>query len=84
MAAARKTKLSSSAVASNVEQWAVNKAVHYNEWANFGKNDFTPVVDAFKELLDCFRCTDCQSWLYITPRGGSPECSETELWTTGG
>jgi len=21
----------------NVEQWAANKAVHCNEWANFGK-----------------------------------------------
>jgi len=71
--AGRKTTLSSSAGASNVEQWAVNKAVHYNEWTNFGKKDFTPVVAAFKELLDCFRCTDCHSWLYVTPRGVNPE-----------
>jgi hypothetical protein len=56
------------AKASNVEQWAVNKAVHYNEWANFGKTDFTPVVAAFKELLACFRCTSCGSWLYVMPR----------------
>ena len=45
---------------------------HYNAWANFGKKDFEPVVAAFKELLDSFRCEDCQSWLYATPRG-SPE-----------
>jgi hypothetical protein len=38
----------------NVEQWAANKAVHYNEWANFGKRDFEPVVSAFRELHDCF------------------------------
>src|SRR6266403_6069561 len=31
----RKTALSDSNGAANVEQWAVNKAVHYNEWANF-------------------------------------------------
>jgi hypothetical protein len=72
-AADRKKMLSSSRGAINVEQWAVNKAVHYNEWANFGKKDFEPVVGAFKELLDCFRCTSCQSWLYATPRGPNPE-----------
>jgi hypothetical protein len=38
--AKRKAALAKSAAASNVEQWAVNKAVHYNEWANFGKKDF--------------------------------------------
>lgn len=67
--AKRKSTLSTCAGALNVEQWAVNKAVHYNEWANFGKKDFEPVVSAFKELLDCFRCEACGSWLYITPRG---------------
>jgi hypothetical protein len=72
-AIARKTLLSESNAASSVEQWAVNKAVHYNEWANFGRKDFEPVVAAFKELIDCFRCTDCQSWLYVTPSRGSPE-----------
>ncbi|HUZ91701.1 MAG TPA: AAA family ATPase [Methylocella sp.] len=66
--AKRKASLSAAAGASSVEQWAVNKAVHYNEWANFGKKDFQPVVAAFKALLDCFRCETCESWLYITPR----------------
>lgn len=52
----------------------MNKAVHYNEWANFGKKDFEPVVGAFQELLECFRCPDCQSWLYVSPsRGSNPE-----------
>ena len=64
----RKVMLSVSNGAANVEQWAVNKAVHYNEWANFGKKDFEPVAAAFKELLDCFQCPTCQSWLYVTPR----------------
>jgi hypothetical protein len=68
-AAARKATLSGSSAASNVGQWAVNKAVHYNEWANFGKKDFEPVVAAFRELLECFRCKDCQSWFYVTPKG---------------
>lgn len=64
----RKTALATSNAARNVEQWAVDKAVHYNEWANFGKKDFEPVVAAFKDLLDCFRCEDCDSWLYVTSR----------------
>lgn len=67
-----KEALSNAAKGSNVEQWAVNKAVHYNEWANFGKTDFTPVVKAFKELLSSFCCATCGSWLYVTPRH-SPE-----------
>jgi hypothetical protein len=69
----RKAELSTSSGAWNVENWAVNKAVHYNAWANFGKKDFEPVVAAFKELLGCFRCENCESWIYITPRG-TPEC----------
>ena len=64
----RKDLLSTCNAAMNVEQWAVNKAVHYNEWANFGKKDFEPVVVAFKELLGCFSCPTCESWLYVTPR----------------
>jgi recombinational DNA repair ATPase RecF len=67
-----KETLSTCNAAMSVEQWAVNKAVHYNAWANFGKNDFEPVVAAFKELLGCFRCDKCDSWIYITPRV-SPE-----------
>ena len=68
-ALARKKTLSTCNGAVNVEQWAVNRAVHYNEWANFGRKDFEPVVAAFRELIDCFRCDACESWLYISPRG---------------
>jgi ABC-type transport system involved in cytochrome c biogenesis ATPase subunit len=64
----RKTALSHASATANVEQWAVNKALHYNEWANFGKKDFEPVVAVFKDLLGCFRCEACDSWLYVTPR----------------
>ncbi|MFK4654220.1 hypothetical protein ABIF97_004154 [Bradyrhizobium japonicum] len=67
-ATALKSKLSSSNAASSVEQWAINKAVHYNEWENFGKRDFAPVANAFQELLECFRCEGCESWLFVTPR----------------
>ena len=72
IATQQKEVLSTCNGATNVEQWAVNKAVHYNEWANFGKRDFQPVVAAFKELLECFRCKSCDSWLHVTPRS-TPE-----------
>jgi len=71
--AARRKALSESKGAAAVEQWAVNKAVHYNEWANFGKKDFEPVVAAFKDLLDQFRCETCDAWVYVTPRRGNSE-----------
>lgn len=52
------------------EQWVVNKAIHYNEWANLSRQDFEPVVNAFKELLQQFRCEKpkCDSWLTLTPK----------------
>lgn len=69
----RRTSLAASRGATAVQQWAVNKAVHYNEWANFGKKDFEPVVAAFRDLLERFRCGTCDSWLYVTPRRGPSE-----------
>jgi recombinational DNA repair ATPase RecF len=67
-ASQRKTALSESNAASSVEQWAINRTVHYNEWENLGKRDFEPVAKTFKDLLECFKCTNCDSWLYVTPR----------------
>jgi energy-coupling factor transporter ATP-binding protein EcfA2 len=69
----RRTSLSASKGAAAVERWAVNKALHYNEWANFGKKDFEPVVATFRDLLDRLRCASCDSWLYVTPRRGPSE-----------
>ncbi|MCO6438151.1 MAG: AAA family ATPase [Phycisphaerae bacterium] len=50
------------------EEWIINKAVHYNEWADLSREDFKPVVSAFKRLLNQFRCAKCQSWLSVSPR----------------
>jgi RecF/RecN/SMC N terminal domain len=57
------------------ENWVINRAVHYNEWADFSKAEFKAVVAAFKALLLQFRCprTECDSWLYVMPRKGDPE-----------
>jgi hypothetical protein len=64
----RKQFLGSCDAVMRVEQWSINKAVHYNAWANFGVNDFRPVVAAFKELMECFRCTTCNGWIYVLPK----------------
>ena len=57
------------------EEWVINKAVHYNEWADFSKAEFRAVVAAFKNLLLQFRCPkpECDSWLYVAPRKGDAE-----------
>lgn len=73
LATERKKHLAESSGNKNVEEWAINKAVHYNEWANFGKNDFTPVVQTFKDLLDSKQCQDCGTWLYLVPKSGPLE-----------
>ena len=51
------------------EQWAVNVNVHYNEWADLEKNDFQPVVDAFKDLFDLFTCPNCGGMIYLVSDG---------------
>jgi hypothetical protein len=79
--AARRTALSNAAGTQNVEQWAVNRAVHCNEWANFSKEDFEPVIAAFKDLLVSFACPTCGSWIHITPRG-VPEALRCSCGTT--
>lgn len=55
------------------EDWAINKALHFNEWANFGKNDFVPVAAAFRKLLSHFWCDQCHSPITILPKGPKPE-----------
>jgi hypothetical protein len=68
LATERKQFLGTCDAVMRVEQWSINKAVHYNSWANFGVNDFKPVVAAFKELMECFRCKVCNSWIYVLPK----------------
>ena len=56
-----------------VDQWQVNVAVHYNEWANLHRNDFGPVVTAYKGLTEAFKCKECHSLLFVTPEHGQAE-----------
>lgn len=69
---------------SQVERWAINKSIHYNSWGNFQKNDFTPVVNAFREFLESFACLSCGSYVYVLPARGRREeircdCGATNL-----
>lgn len=69
---------------SRTEQWQVNAAVHFNSWANLSKQDFNPVVQAFKNLLAAMACADCTSYFRVSPDRESPEffccdCGTTNL-----
>ena len=70
---ALKTARAEALAAHRSEEWVVNKAVHFNEWANFTTAEFRDVVGAFKTLLAGLRCSLCESWLYVTPRKGHPK-----------
>ena len=52
---------------------AINAAVHYNYWENMEKEDFLPVVEAFRDLHELFVCSSCRRLLEKTPRKGNPE-----------
>lgn len=66
---------------SQVEQWAINTTVHYNAWATLQKEDFQPVVDAFKELAECFTCTGCGAFMYVNPPKGTGDSVRCECGT---
>jgi len=51
------------------EQWAINANVHYNNWANFSKSDFRPIVEAFQDLYGLFVCSKCGGMLHLTTKG---------------
>jgi recombinational DNA repair ATPase RecF len=58
------------------EDWAINKLVHYNEWATLVPGDFIPVVQAARQFLDLFKCgnLDCKSGIRVV---GSPMNEES-------
>ena len=56
-----------------VEQWTINASVHFNNWANMSKEDFGPVVDAFRDLQALFACSNCGGFLEKLPQKGTPQ-----------
>jgi FPC/CPF motif-containing protein YcgG len=65
--------LSEAVKEAQTDQWQINAAVHYNEWATFQKQDFTPVVVGFQNLVSTFSCTTCKGMYFVTPHAGQPE-----------
>ncbi len=55
---------------SQMEQWAVNENVHYSRWGEFHPNDFRPVFEAWRDLFDLFRCTKCETILFLSSISG--------------
>ena len=53
-----------------VEQWSINASVHYNNWEDMSKDDFSPVSDAFRDLQGLFMCSICGGLLEKIPRKG--------------
>jgi hypothetical protein len=83
---AHETEFKSRVAASKVDEWQINPAVHYNEWATLQARDFAPVVKAHRELIQSFICSNakCLGFLYVLPeRGGREEvrcaCNGTNL-----
>lgn len=73
-------------LATNAEQWQINSAIHYNEWASFAQNDFIPVVKAFRGLVEQFSCAkkECGGMYYLSFAGKAPDslrclCGETNI-----
>lgn len=58
---------------SQIEQWGINENVHYSKWGIFSKNDFIPIVEAFKDLHDLFKCSKCQGLLFVTLKNKEPQ-----------
>ena len=79
---ARESKFAMLAETSNAEQWQVNVAVHYNSWDNLGREDFAPVVNAFRDLLGGFTCSDCSDYLRVSPDRVTPESVRCECGKT--
>lgn len=51
------------------EQWGVNENVHYSKWADFEKEDFQPIAEAFQDMEGLFTCPTCKGMLTINTKG---------------
>ncbi|MBF0856540.1 ATP-binding protein [Gluconobacter oxydans] len=68
---ARKINLESAITGASIEQWQINPAVHFNEWANFDQKDFGPVVAAYRALVALLHCPTCNALFEVTPPRGA-------------
>lgn len=65
----------SASLSQDNESWAINPAVHFNDWASFSSADFRPVVQAWRIFLDLFLCDNdqCTDWIYLVEKGSTKE-----------
>ncbi len=70
-----KTERAQAILAQDGENWAINALVHNNDWATMTKADFTPVVEACKQFLELFTCSNdvCDGWIYVLGIPGREE-----------
>ena len=59
--------------ATKIDNWQVNAAVHFSGWADLKKEDFAPLVAAFRDLVNRFTCEGCGGLLYVSPERGERE-----------
>ena len=57
----------------NYENWQINTAVHFNEWADLNKEDFAPVVTSFRAFTGTFACGACNEMYFVVPSRGKKE-----------
>lgn len=69
------TAFTAAVTQSQSEQWEINPAVHFNEWANLQRQDFEPVVAAFKQLEREFECPVCGDLIYVVQTGKTKEAA---------
>jgi len=64
----REKNIGESLIKTSAEQWQINPAIHYNEWANLSAADFVPVSDSFRDLISKFICETpgCGGMYYLT------------------
>ncbi|MFT3989001.1 hypothetical protein [Aestuariivirga sp.] len=71
--AAIEIAFSEAKVKTGYENWQINTAVHFNEWADLKKEDFAPVVTAFRSFTETFACDGCNEMYFVTPNRGKKE-----------
>lgn len=57
----------------HIDQWAINVAVHHNNWEDFAKEDFEPIVETFQDLQCLFVCSACRRLARLTTTNNRPE-----------
>jgi len=57
-----------------MEHWGINENVHFNKWADFSKDDFLPIVEAFQDFESFVRCQRCSGLISLMTKGEVASC----------